>query len=273
MTASRPWVFAAAVAILLPAASSAQSIDFGVQCTTGSLRACASVRAWNELDVTTGDFYLYVRVANVQGWSGFQDLTTSGLATWRLSGLSAYNFTGTAAELLRGFVDEPQNAGVGGEGTYRCWRGECESGSGLFSTQDYNLNGDEEVTFSAPISHDGGTTIHGCDVPQFGHSLYSTLSYSTCDGSVTYRLNPGYQPSLGLQGSGLALTSNTELYLNFWAYDSADDSECSTGASTAFAECAAVVPEPITMILMGTGLLGIGGARAARRRRKLFEAD
>jgi hypothetical protein len=47
-----------------------------------------------------------------------------------------------------------------------------------------------------------------------------------------------------------------------------DDGSNNKAACFAGENCVSAVPEPITMVLLGTGLAGVGGAGLLRRRRK-----
>ena len=105
-----------------------------------------------------------------------------------------------------------------------------------------------------------------------------TLSWNS-----TYTSDP-WNPEVAIAMSS-GLHAAQPIYLNL-SFNSADGSHLTDGSVQYFANGAAlntmtgagedfsaggqVTPEPITMILMGTGLLGVGGA--SRRRRKALQS-
>ena len=271
-------VVALAAALSLPAGLEAQTDpimlrDFGVRCTPGALRACLSVVAWNELDATTGEYNLYVRMANVQGSAGYADLRAFGLSWWGLDNLSLHYPAGggqlpglDAYPLYERVTDHsPRGAEAGPGGVFEC-AGPGGGCTELAEGETGTAGGFHWISGNAPgplgltsnLAQDGGL-LWGCGIAEEpAGEQYWGVYHSTCGGHVTFRVSLGF-------GTGLALTDQTTIGMGFQTNDAAGSVEF---ASCSGANCTAVVPEPITMVLLGSGLLGIGGAGAARRRRR-----
>jgi hypothetical protein len=97
---------------------------------------------------------------------------------------------------------------------------------------------------SANLEFDGTSYSYGCDVPVEALSAFHGYN-STCGGFVTY--------SMSTQGL-VSFTKETNVQFSW------DVGSCSTGV-----DCVAVTPEPVSMILLGSGLAGIALARRRRR--------
>ena len=259
--AASRWSLAAAMA-LLPCAAAAQVVDFGIRCSPGTLRACASFSAWNDHDPNTGETYLMVNLANVEGWPGHEDIVPiTGISGWTMSGLSLQGMEYSYQEFDQRFLRR-EHAGIGEDGTLTCWQGECAPGARTgWTDYTWGLGADGGFSLSHPITHSGGLTVYGCENPHLGHRFYDQTVISTCGGRVVYRFSLG-------GAAAMQVTDQTQLTLAFWhETDPFVGSSCTTDPNGGISECA-VVPEPITLVLLATGLLGVGGAGARRRRRE-----
>ena len=247
--------------------------NFGVQCTTSSFRACASVSAWNEIDPVTGDYNLFVRVGNVQGTAGFESLGAAGLGMWGFDNLGLHYpavdpYAGVLWERASNF--SPYNGAADGSGIYEC------QPNGVNCVA---IPGGGGAAGGAPVIYETGSSVRlmsylydnpgllwGCEVAQEPAIPFHqdwAVYYSSCNGSVTYRLTLGY-------GAGLVLTSQTTVGLNFWTTDAAGTTSiaaCGPNGGTAnHGPCTMITPEPITMVLLGSGLAAVGGAMRRKRR-------
>jgi hypothetical protein len=94
----------------------------------------------------------------------------------------------------------------------------------------------------------------GCDVPSLPPSNYSLGwgAFQTCgDGWVGVAFT--------LPGTWVLDDSST---VRWWALSDDGDVGCTIGTDN----CVQVTPEPVTIVLLGTGLAGVGAAALRRRR-------
>ena len=242
----------------IPSNAQAQVHDFGVRCVAGSFRACASVQAWNEVDATTGEHSLFVQIANVQGRAGFLDYVRSGLGWFMINDLTLFNYTTSPYWNSGNQVQDVQSR---------------------FYDMNYHPIGDPFLWHNTGGRWDVGSTpysdsehlIWGCYVPGAGDANFQWGGASTCSSSLTYRMTLGF-------GAGFALSSSSTVGLAFDTYDDGgvlSTETCGISQDGSATPCATVTPEPITMVLLGSGLFGVGGAALRRRRREngLPEAD
>lgn len=217
--------------------------DFGNRCSSGAIRTCASIQMYTTLDANGGTF-VRILVRNLQGWYGYDNstgssLTRIGIVTPQISGVSG----GLTAQAISpaGQVDNP--AGV--------WQ---------LRTPGV-LGGPIELTAGGPAGKMAG--VVGCNEPMGG---YPDAYIQTC-------------------GGGWAeFTFSTT---NAWSANDAEIAWLMTriGPNNTTVECGTdqgslnstreycgvttmVTPEPVTMLLLGSGLAGMGGFGLVRRRKK-----
>jgi len=214
--------------------------DFSYRCSPGAVRACASLQVFTTLN-GSGGTNVTILVRNLQGWSidgtGGSVLTRIGLTSpTNLGAATGLALTGINGAVTVGTPSTPwklaQPGGLGGliELTAGIWPSPGNTGSVA-----------------------GG--IIGCSAPSSG---FPTSYFQTCNGGWV---------SFTFSTANAWSANNAEVaWLSQRHVNGPSGLECKSQAGDP-EECASVVPEPVTMILLGSGLAGVGGVGVIRRRR------
>jgi hypothetical protein len=256
MTLSRALSGAMLATAVLAAPAIGQSTTFFPACSAGAFKVCASAEVW--LNGTS--LVMHVRNLNQTPSTGPTDLSsyfseTGGWHTIRAVGVQnlGYTLAGTSTQVTARYF---------ANGTSRVlssWAGDADANA----IQVYNTGAD------ADRGHQEG--IVGC----FDVGPSNKKHVSTC----TTGAAPAPYVEFTITGFS-SLWWNDDAYFGFHgvqaAYEDCDvsnfDERCTGNSFKGAPPPTEVVPEPITMILLGSGLLGVGGA-AARKRKKEGEIE
>jgi hypothetical protein len=267
MSASRcPYLAAAIVAVALFTPPAVRAQQSWTLCTPGALRSCGTIFL-STTPVFSGSTRtgtgITVSMRNLNGqfgldnsiWSGFTDLQFWGNSAGQGGGLVStfagpITLSGTATGSAPAWLVQSYG------GTYPF--GGFPAGGALVQV-DMNSGGANYYVGGctpSPISLDQ-TTVMTC-----GGSALTSISYSTAAIFDSWDFSTAYVAAVGDYGSGLtSATCET-------------DSQAYGPAPGYYANCdifgyANVAPEPGTLLLLATGLTGIGGVRLRRRMRPL----
>lgn len=217
--------------------------DFGIRCSTGSMHTCASIQVITSLINGGGQgTSVLILIRNLQGApppvidnTGGSVFTRIGLVAPRILGAANLTLTGTnGAQVIGNPAPLWKLSNPGGLG------GPIELTAGV---QGGQINGG----------------IAGCDAPAGG---FPSDYFRTCSGGWV-------QFSFTTTNDWSANNAQVALLSQNFANAPTSGVECDTqgGVPGQRGYCAAVTPEPVSMILVGSGLLGMGGMRFGRRRR------
>lgn len=234
-------VLTMSAALAVPAQAQTESFNFDNYCVTGSYMVCASVR------LKSVDNHLTMQVWNLDNTLGLEHtMTAVGLYH------TTTEWTGTVSGSMVQYLKHDGTA----DDITSYWKNK--------GAQDIGTLGSISTELKDGTS--GGDGIVGCDDSSGG------THWATCwNGGSSFSGLPYVQFDFDLS-SHFAL-SNVQLRWHSQQLTDGNSLKCDTGGAGDYPACVpqTTVPEPASMTLMATGLLGMAGF--VRRRRKNTEVD
>lgn len=214
--------------------------DFSNSCSAGSMHACVSIQLTTTLN-GSGGTDVVIRVQNLQGWAGNALGDNTGGSMLTRLGIVAPTITGLSSGLSIHATPGTWTAG---------------NPASLWSLRNPGVLGGP-IELTAQSTKNAG--ILGCDVSGSPVLNY----YQTCgSGWVEF--------SFSTTNAWSANDAELAWIVGDFASNPDDLLECDSDPTVSTSTrqyCAQVTPEPVTMILLGSGLAGMGGFGFVRRRK------
>lgn len=223
------------------------SLNFDNYCVTGAIQVCASVR----LQSVAG--HLTMQVWNLQGTLGSVNTITS-IGLYHSNAL--YNFTGAVSNYSVNYVQNGHSTNI----------------SPFWTTggaTDIKTLGGQNTELA--LGTGGNNGITGCTNPGGKNSLH----WSTCN---SFPGVPFVQFDFNFANNAQFDLTDAQLRWHSTQVPRVGSLKCDTGGYGDYPPCVSssgghgdVTPEPVTMVLLGTGLVGMGGGALRRRRKQAAE--